>query len=109
MIVLDFLVHVYNFILNPNKWGFRRFFPNREGSSAGGPPIPVSLCLGNEYFKPFDKQGYGRELLVWLQDRRCRGGRGAGVVTLALCHDTLLFCKDNPDHLAFFWVDLDVV
>ena len=28
---------------------------------------------------------------------------------LLYADDTLLFCKDNLDHLAFFWVDLDVV
>ena len=70
MVDLDFLVHVDCLILNLNQWDFRRFFPKDEGSSVGGPPIPVSLCLGNGYFKPFDKQGCGRELLVWLQDRR---------------------------------------
>ena len=44
MVALDFLVHVYSFILNPYQWGFCRFFPKCEGSSARGPPYPrISL------------------------------------------------------------------
>ena len=65
--------------------GLLSVFSEHERSSAGGPPIPVSLCLRNRYFKSFDKQGCGRELLVWLQDWRLRGGGGAGVVTPAIC------------------------
>ena len=64
MIILDLLAYVYSFFLNPYQWGFRRLFSKYEGASVGGPPIPVSLCLRNGYFKPIGKQGYGRKFFV---------------------------------------------
>ena len=31
-----------------------------------GDPLSLYLCLGNGYFKSFDKQGCGREFIVWM-------------------------------------------
>ena len=100
MVILDLLVYVYSFFLNPYQWGFRKLFPKYEGTTARGTPIPVSLCLGNGYFKPIGKQGYGREFLVWMQNRRCKKEEELEVSHLLYADDTLLFCKDNPDQLA---------
>ena len=71
MAILDLLVYVYCFFLNPYQWGSRGLFPKYEGDPTGGPPIPVSLCLGNGYLKQISKQGCGREFLVWLQNWWC--------------------------------------
>ena len=45
MVILDLLVYVYSFFLNPYQWGFRGLFPKYEGTTVGGPPIPLSPYL----------------------------------------------------------------
>ena len=45
MVDLDYMVHVYCIILNLNQWDFHGFLPKYEGSSAGGPPFPLSSYL----------------------------------------------------------------
>ena len=99
-------MHVYNFILNPNQWGFHQFFPKREGSSTGGDPLSLYLfVLGMDILSRLINKAMERNFLSG-----CKIGGVGEEEELELSHllyadDTMLFCKDNPNNLAFLgWI-----
>ena len=98
-------MHVYYFILNLNQWDFHLFFPKHEGSSTRGPLFPYLFVLGVDILsRSINKTVEGNFL------SGCKiGGRGEEE-ELELSHllyadDTLLFYKDNLDHLSYMgWI-----
>ena len=102
MIILDLLVYVCGFFLNPYQWGFRGLFSKYEGTITGGTPIPLSLylfVLGMDVLSRLVNKDMEGNFLSGCKIGGVREEEELEVSHLLYANDTLLFCKDNPDQL----------
>ena len=88
---------------------FAVFFRSTRGLWQGDPLSPYLFVLGMDILSLLINKAVEGNFLSG-----CKIGGGGEEEELELSHllyadDTLLFCKENPDHLGCLGVDIDVV